>query len=112
MVEKKSIAHTCRMALITVVHDALVQLLGAPKVSTATEVLAIHATDKWHASASPEAVVFAETTEDIVSVLQFAHGRGIPVTTRGAGVGYVGGCVPQEGGIVLSVSRMNRILEL
>ena len=100
------------MALITAVQDALVQLLGAPKVSTATEVLNIHATDKWHASALPEAVVFAETTEDIVKVLQFAHERRIPVTTRGAGVGYVGGCVPQKGGIALSVSRMNRILEL
>ncbi|MCH2062224.1 MAG: FAD-binding protein [Roseibacillus sp.] len=93
-------------------HDALVQLLGAPKVSTATEVLTIHATDKWHASALPEVVVFAETTGDIVKVLQFAHEKAIPVTTRGAGVGYVGGCVPQEGGIALSVSRMNRILEL
>ena len=100
------------MALITAVHDALVQLLGAPKVSTATEVLTIHATDKWHASALPEAVVFAETTEDIVKVLQFAHERDLPVTTRGAGVGYVGGCVPQEGGIALSVSGMNKILEL
>jgi glycolate oxidase len=100
------------MALITAVHDALVQLLGAPKVSTATEVLTIHATDKWHASALPEVVVFAETTGDIVKVLQFAHEKAIPVTTRGAGVGYVGGCVPQEGGIALSVARMNRILEL
>jgi glycolate oxidase len=100
------------MALITTVHDALVQLLGAPKVSSATEVLASHASDKWHASALPEAVVFAEATEDIVRVLQFANERGIPVTTRGAGVGYVGGCVPGQGGIVLSVSRMNRILEL
>ena len=93
-------------------HDALVKLLGAPKVSTATEVLTIHAPDKWHASALPEVVVFAETTGDIVKVLQFAHEKAIPVTTRGAGVGYVGGCVPQEGGIALSVSRMNRILEL
>ncbi len=100
------------MALITAVHDALVQLLGAAKVSAAAEVLASHAIDKWHASALPEAVVFAEATEDIVRVLQFANERGIPVTTRGAGVGYVGGCVPGQGGIVLSVSRMTRILEL
>ena len=34
------------------------------------------------------------------------------MTTRGAGVGYVGGCVPVQGGIVLSVARMNRILEI
>ena len=66
------------------VHDALVQLLGPEKVSTAGEVLATHATDRWHASARPDAVVFAESTDDIVRTLTFAHERKIPVTTRGA----------------------------
>jgi glycolate oxidase subunit GlcD len=94
------------------VHDALVQLLGPDKVSTAEDVLATHATDKWHASSLPDTVVFAESTNDISQTLAFAHERGIPVTTRGAGVGYVGGCVPSEGGIALTVARMNKILEL
>ena len=93
-------------------HDELVQLLDATKVSATAEVLNIHATDKWHASSLPEAVVFAETTADIVKVMQFAHEHRISVTTRGSGVGYVGGCVPEKGGIALSLSRMNRILEL
>jgi glycolate oxidase len=44
--------------------------------------------------------------------MAFANRWGIPVTTRGAGVGYVGGCVPVTGGIVLSVAKMNRIVEL
>ena len=89
-------------------HDALVQLLGPDKVSTAEDVLATHATDKWHASSLPDTVVFAESTNDISQTLAFAHERGIPVTTRGAGVGYVGGCVPSEGGIALTVARMNK----
>lgn len=93
-------------------HDALLQLLGSEKVSSAEEVLATHATDKWYASSLPETVVFAESTDDIVQTLRFAHEHNIPVTTRGAGVGYVGGCVPQEGGIALSVFRMNQISEL
>jgi glycolate oxidase len=42
--------------------------------------------------------------------MRYAAGHGIPVTTRGAGVGYVGGCVPACGGIALSMMRMNRIL--
>ena len=42
--------------------------------------------------------------------MKFANERKIPVTTRGAGYGYVGGCVPVQGGIVLSTARMNRIL--
>jgi glycolate oxidase len=45
-------------------------------------------------------------------VMRFASRRGIPVTPRGAGVGYVGGCVPAHGGIALSLARMNRIKEI
>jgi glycolate oxidase len=74
--------------------------------------LAEHAADKWHLVHAPEAVVFAESTADVSTVLAFAAERGIPVTTRGAGVGYVGGCVPVRGGISLSMMRMNRILEM
>lgn len=94
-------------------HDwlaPLVSLLGAEKVTTSAEIIAAHSGDKWSASHPPDAVVFAESTADVSKVLAFAHKRQIPVTTRGAGVGYVGGCVPVLGGIVLSVMRMNRIL--
>ena len=90
----------------------LENLLGAEKVSTNKDDLSTHAIDKWNFSASPEIVVFAESTEDASKTLAFAHREGIPVTTRGAGIGYVGGAVPVRGGIVLSVARMNQILEL
>ncbi len=93
-------------------HPQLVELLGERRVSVDPNVLETHATDRWHASALPEVVVFAESTEDVSRVLRFANERGIPVTPRGAGVGYVGGCVPLEGGIALSVARMDRILEI
>ena len=89
---------------------ALTSLLGGARVSTDPEILASHSGDKWSASHAPEVVAFAESTADVAAVLTFAGERGIPVTTRGAGVGYVGGCVPVLGGIVLSVMRMNRIL--
>ncbi len=94
-------------------HDwlaPLTKLLGADKVTTSAEIIAAHSGDKWSASHPPDAVVFAETTADVSAVLAFARQRKLPVTTRGAGVGYVGGCVPVLGGIVLSVMRMNRIL--
>jgi glycolate oxidase len=45
-------------------------------------------------------------------LLRFASRHRIPVTPRGAGHGYVGGCVPVRGGIVLSLERMNRIREI
>ncbi|MEI6675927.1 MAG: alpha-glucan family phosphorylase [Verrucomicrobiota bacterium] len=88
----------------------IAELIGAGKVSTDPDVLASHATDKWSASHLPDLVVFAESTADVALVLALAHGRRVSVTTRGAGIGYVGGCVPVNGGIVLSTARMNRIL--
>lgn len=90
--------------------DPLVSLLGKEKVSTSAELIATHSTDKWDASHPPEAVVFAESTNDVSALMRFASERQIPITTRGAGVGYVGGCVPICGGIALSMMRMNRIL--
>ena len=81
-------------------------------VRTDEETLRAHAGDKWHAEALPQAVVLATETEQVSQALRFAHERGIPVTPRGAGVGYVGGCVPVHGGIVLSVAGMTRILEI
>jgi len=90
----------------------LTALLGPSCVSVEEPVLAIHSTDKWFASAKPEVVVFAESTAQVSALLKFAHERRIPVTPRGSGVGYVGGCVPLSGGIALSLARMNRILEI
>lgn len=62
--------------------------------------------------ACPEAVLLAESTEEVRCVLRYCHDRGIGVTPRGAGTGLCGGCVPVHGGIVLSTERMNRVLEV
>jgi glycolate oxidase len=90
--------------------ERLISLLGNEKVSTTPGLISTHSTDKWDASHPPDVVVFAESTADVVMLMRFASEHGIPVTTRGAGVGYVGGCVPVSGGIALSMMRMNRIL--
>ena len=90
----------------------LVALLGGGKVCDMLEIRESHATDKWYAKGRPDVVVFAECTADVAKVMAFAHEHRIPVTTRGAGHGYVGGCVPSCGGIVLSLIRMNRIVEI
>ncbi len=74
--------------------------------------LAAHAADRWFASRLPEVVVHAASTRDVAAVMEYASRHGVPVTPRGAGVGYVGGCVPLRGGIVLSVAGMRRIKEI
>ena len=60
----------------------------------------------------PEAVVKPTSTEEVSAVMHLANKHHIPVTPRGAGTGIAGGAVPMYGGIVLSLERMNRILEV
>jgi glycolate oxidase len=74
--------------------------------------LAQYAGDKWFAVHLPEAVALPRSTLSVSRILQFAQQHKIPVTPRGAGHGYVGGCVPVQGGIALSTERMNKILEI
>jgi glycolate oxidase len=94
------------------VADELRQLLGSDAVSDDPETLAAHSGDKWFAAETPEVVVFARSTSDVSKLLKFSSERRIPVTARGAGFGYVGGCVPVKRGIALSLIRMNRIKEI
>ena len=58
------------------------------------------------------ALVFAESTEEVSTVLRFAHENKIPVTPRGAGTNLVGSTVPHNGSIILDLSLMNQILEI
>lgn len=60
----------------------------------------------------PDAVVKAESTEQVAAVMALASKHNIPVTPRGAGSGLAGAAVPLCGGIVLSLEKMNRILEI
>lgn len=68
--------------------------------------------DRWYATHVPDVVVVPVSTEEVATVMKVAAVHRIPVTARGGGVGYVGGCVPESGGILLSFERMNQILEL
>jgi len=60
----------------------------------------------------PEVVVKPGSAEDVAKVLRLANEKRIPVTPRGGGTGLCGGCVAVSGGILLSLERMNRILEI
>src|SRR5450631_2711064 len=74
--------------------------------------LAKYAGDKWFAAHQPDAVALPRSTKSVAAILRFANRHKIPVTARGGGYGYVGGCVPVRGGIVLSLERMDRIKEI
>ena len=99
-------------SMSTSLADKLRQFLGDNAVADDPDTLAAHGGDKWFAAHQPEVVVFARSTDDVSKLLQFASRERIPVTARGGGFGYVGGCVPARGGIALALMRMNQIKEI
>ena len=82
------------------------------EISLEPATLAQYAGDKWFATHQPDAVALPRSARSASKILAFAHKHKIPVTPRGAGHGYVGGCVPVRGGIALSTERMEKILEI
>src|SRR5438128_10579238 len=92
--------------------NALRSLLCSDAVADDDLTLTAHSGDKWFATHEPDVVVFARSTTDVSKLLQFASHEKIPVTARGGGFGYVGGCLPARGGIAVSLAWMERIKEL
>lgn len=62
--------------------------------------------------APPDVVVFPGSTREISAVARLCHDTRTPLVPRGAGTGYSGGAVPLRGGVVLSLERLNRIVEI
>jgi glycolate oxidase len=60
----------------------------------------------------PEAVVLPQSTEQVQGIVRVCHRERIPFVARGSGTGLSGGALPVAGGIVISLARMNRILEV
>lgn len=92
--------------------QALVTQLEPEEFDFSEAALKAHSGDKWFASHLPEAVAFPKSTESVSKILAHASKHRIPVTPRGAGHGYVGGCVPLKGGIALSMRNLDRVLEI
>nr|WP_322815141.1 FAD-linked oxidase C-terminal domain-containing protein [Chloroflexus sp.] len=60
----------------------------------------------------PEVVVVPRTTAEVSACVQVAAQLGVPIVARGAGTGLAGGSVPEQGGLVISLTRLNRILAI
>ena len=84
-------------------------IVGAENVIVDPEKVEPYAQDAIKEKFPPEAVVFPKTAQDVSAILRLANERRFPVTARGGGVGYTGGAVPVEGGIVIGTDRMNAI---
>ncbi len=101
------------MALDDAVAQELRTLLGDGFVLTEPEQLRVYDCDGltgWRAQ--PAIVVLPGSSEEVQAVLRFCHRRAIPFVARGAGTGLSGGALPVADGIVVSLARLNRILEV
>jgi glycolate oxidase len=86
--------------------------LAGAKLSRGPEDLVAYSYDATGLSFQPEAVAWPTEAAQVAEVLRLASAEGFPVVARGAGSGLSGGALPVQGGLVLAMSRMNRILEL
>ena len=98
--------------LVDALVDALVARLGAAHVKTDENSRTVYGTDALKRGQPADVVVFPGTTEDVADVVHVCAERRIPIVPRGGGTGYTGGSVPTHGGVVLSLERMDRILEI
>ncbi|MEW6276475.1 MAG: FAD-linked oxidase C-terminal domain-containing protein [Bacillota bacterium] len=92
----------------------IIKALGKEKVLTDREDLLCYSYDATPdvPGALPEAVVMPENTAEVVQVIKIAGRYRVPVYPRGAGTNLSGGTVPVRGGIVLSLLKMDKILEI
>ena len=83
-----------------------------PVLSAPEEMLVYECDGHTLDKAPPTAVVFPSTTEHVVAIVQLANQYGLPFVARGAGTGLSGGALALDGGIVIEMCRMNKILEV
>jgi len=87
-------------------------IVGRQHVLTSPEDLICYSYDGTFAESRPDVVVSPATTEEVSRVMQMAYQEEIAVVPRGMGSGLAAASVPFSGGIALSLTRMNRILEI
>ncbi|MBF0335354.1 MAG: FAD-binding protein [Alphaproteobacteria bacterium] len=100
------------MALDQSLIEALRALLGE-RFSTATAVRDQHGRDEsWHTPEPPDAVAFAESTEEVAAIVRLCAASGVPVIPFGTGTSLEGHVMARKGGVTIDLMRMNRVLEV
>ena len=90
----------------------LQEIVGNERVSTSSAELYCYSCDASQIRGMPDYVIRPISTEQVSEIVKLAYEKEIPVVSRGAGTGLAGGAVPVEGGIVLDMSSMEKIVEL
>jgi glycolate oxidase len=88
------------------------EIVGPEHVIVDADKVEPYAQDAVKEKFPPEAVLLPATAAEIAAIVRLANEARFPVTARGGGVGYSGGAVPIEGGVVIGTDRMNHIREI
>src|SRR5512145_3013556 len=92
--------------------NKLQEIVGPDNVATDRQDLICYGYDATQMEFLPEAVVHPGSTAEIAAILKLANAAKFPIMPRGAGSGFTGGALPKAGGIVLVVTRLNKILRI
>jgi glycolate oxidase len=98
--------------VVEALPPALAAIVGAPWVSTDAAVLDAAGRDALQRGRRPDVVVTPGTTAEVAAIASLCHAQRVPLVVRGGGTGYTGGAVPVRGGVVLSMARFDRLLEI
>jgi len=90
----------------------LTKIVGRENLLFSKKDLLAYSYDATQQQEMPEVIVFPSSTAEVSAVIKAAHREKVPIVPRGAGTGISGGTVPIKGGLVLELSRMNRILDM
>ncbi|MGH9255120.1 MAG: FAD-binding oxidoreductase, partial [Vicinamibacterales bacterium] len=94
------------------VARALIDVVGAEYVRTDTASLKLYGEDALGIGHPPDLVVIPADAREIARIARLCDEHRVPLVVRGAGTGYTGGAVPTHGGVVVSMERLDRILEI
>jgi glycolate oxidase len=93
--------------------DELRAIVGDGACRTDADTRALHGVDALKRGGHlPDLVVFPATTADVAGIVRACARHRAPMVPRGAGTGYTGGAVPVRGGVVISLARLDRILDI
>ncbi|WP_298298885.1 FAD-linked oxidase C-terminal domain-containing protein [Hydrotalea sp.] len=93
--------------------DALTQIAGKENIIVLEEDLLKYGHDETETiQHTPEIVLKPNNTDQVAAIMAFCNQNGLPVTPRGAGTGLSGGAIPHMGGVVLSLEKFNKIINI
>ena len=94
-------------------HRVFEAIVGRDAVLTDPNDLLVYESDGLTIfRATADVIVFPRSTAEVVACVKLANAEGLPFVARGAGTGLAGGCLPTEGGVVIALTRMTRVLEV